>query len=144
MRKIWTTLAVVLALATLSGAAQAQSKMDDAWQSVLRRWVGNGWKPFHEAGFNFTTPPNTSKRWGAGLKAGAPVVFAAICGGGCRGVELVLRDRAGKILASTPPQPQATSLQYTPRQATDGSIELRADGCRAPACPIRYTSFVKR
>lgn len=40
---------------TLSLPAQAQSAMDDAWQSVLRRWVGDGWKPFHEAGYNFAT-----------------------------------------------------------------------------------------
>lgn len=116
--------------------------MDDAWQSVLRRWVGNGWKPFHEGGYNFATNGG-GKSWGAGLRAGAPVAFAAVCGD-CAGVQLILRDGARNIVATANAQQGSTSLSYTPPANSAGSIELIPVGCRKPACPVRYTSFSRR
>lgn len=127
---------------TLSLPAQAQSAMDDAWQSVLRRWVGDGWKPFHEAGYNFATSSG-GKSWGAGLRAGAPVAFAAVCSD-CTGVQMILRDGARNIVASANVQQGSTSLLYTPPVSSAGSIELIPVGCRKPACPVRYTSFTRR
>jgi hypothetical protein len=122
--------------------AQAQS-MDDAWQSVLRRWVGNGWKPFHEGGYNFTADGNQGRRWGAGLRAGEAVTFGAVCSN-CDGVQLILRDGRGNILATANAQRPSSSLSHTPRESSNGTIQLIPVGCRQPACPVRYTSFLRR
>lgn len=116
--------------------------MDDAWQSVLRRWVGNGWKPFHEAGYNFATGRD-GKAWGAGLKAGVPVTFAAVCGN-CTGVQLILRDGARNIIATANPEQGSTSLSHTPKATSAGTIQLIPTGCRQATCQVRYTSFVRR
>lgn len=132
----------VVAVGAASVPAQAQS-MDDAWQSVLRRWVGNGWKPFHEGGYNFTADGNQGRRWGAGLRAGEAVTFAAVCSN-CDGVQLILRDGRGNILATANAQRPSSSLSHTPGGSSNGSIQLIPVGCRQQTCPVRYTSFVRR
>ncbi len=140
--QIMRIMLLAVSLLALAGPAQAQSAMDDAWQSVLRRWVGDGWKPFHEGGYNFATGSG-GKSWGAGLRAGTPVAFAAVCSD-CTGVQMILRDGARNIVATANVQQGSTSLSYTPAANSAGSIELIPVGCRKPACPVRYTSFTRR
>lgn len=117
--------------------------MDDGWQSVLRRWVGNGWKPFHTEGFNFLAPADTPKRWGAGLAQDVPVAFAAICDA-CSGVRMRLLDSRGVVLGQGQAVGNSTALSYMPMATGKASIELTAVGCRASNCVIRYTSFGRR
>lgn len=140
-----------LALANLTGAvveakaagSPVVAAMDDGWQSVLRRWVGNGWKPFHTEGFNFLVPADTPKRWGAGLKQDVPVAFAAICDA-CNGVRMRLLDSRGVVLGQGQAVGTATALSFMPMATDKASIELTAVGCRASNCVIRYTSFSRR
>jgi hypothetical protein len=140
-----------VALASLAGAvveakaagSPVVAAMDDGWQSVLRRWVGNGWKPFHSEGFNFLAPTNTPKRWGAGLKQDVPVAFAAICDA-CNGVRMRLLDSRGAVLGQGQAVGNSTALTYMPMVTAKASIELTAVGCRASNCVIRYTSFGRR
>ena len=148
--RLRTWILVAMVGITSSMTAHAQTAMDDAWQVVLRRWVGEGWRIFKDidAGFTFQTAgfqPNTSggKRWGAGLQAGVPVLFAAVCSD-CRGVQLILRDGDGNIVAFANPQQGSTSLIYTPTASSKGSIDLIPVGCQKPACAVRYASFGKR
>ncbi|NLH79851.1 MAG: hypothetical protein GX458_03275 [Phyllobacteriaceae bacterium] len=138
--------AVILAgtiLPSQAAGGPVVAAMDDPWQSVLRRWVGNGWKPFHGEGYNFQAPANTPKRWGAGLQQDGAVAFAAICDA-CSGVRMRLLDQRGKVLAEGKPVGTATALTAMPMATEKGSIELTAVGCRAPTCVIRYTSFSRR
>ena len=135
--------AVVCSL--LSGSAQAQyaGNMDDTWQSVLRRWVGNGWKPFHEGGYNFQAPSMDGRRFGAGLRAGEPVTFVAICGN-CTTVRLIVRDASNTVLVDVTPRSGPSTASLTPRQTSAGSIQLIPIECRRDTCPVRYTSFTPR
>ncbi len=145
MKNLLLKVLLSAALLTAAGAGaptQAQS-MDDAWQSVLRRWVGNGWRPFHEAGHNFTADGTQGRRFGAGLQAGRAVSFAAVCSN-CTGVQLILRDGASNIVATANPQQGSTTLTHTPGTNSNGSIQLTPVGCRQAACQVRYTSFVRR
>lgn len=138
--------AVLLTGATVASTAAGGpvvAAMDDSWQSVLRRWVGNGWKPFHGDGYNFQVAANTPKRWGAGLVQDQAVAFAAICDA-CSGVRMRLLDQRGGVLAQGKTVGNATALTAVPMASEKGSIELTAVGCRAPTCVIRYTSFSKR
>ena len=138
--------AVVLVGATATSSAAGGpvvAAMDDPWQSVLRRWIGNGWKAFHSEGYNFQVAANTPKRWGAGLVQDQAVAFAAICDA-CSSVRMRLLDQRGGVLAQGQTVGNATALTTVPMSSTKGSIELTAVGCRAPSCVIRYTSFTKR
>lgn len=128
---------------TKAAGAPVVASMDGNWQSVLRRWIGNGWKPFHTEGFNFAVPAETPKRWGAGLRQDTAVAFAAICDA-CSGVRMRLIARNGAVLAQGQPIGNATALTFMPMATEAAAIELTAAGCRARTCVIRYTSFGRR
>ena len=152
MRKTMRVLAMVAVHAAVVAGSIAETRaagapvvaaMDDGWQSVLRRWVGNGWKPFHTEGYNFQVAANTPKRWGAGLVQDKAVAFAAICDA-CTGVRMRLLGARGAVLAEGRTEGRATALTAMPMATEKASIVLTAVGCRAPACVIRYTSFGRR
>lgn len=148
-RRILTTLLTVLAASTptlapaLAAGVAPIAAMDDAWQGVLRRWTGNGWTPFHEAGFNFQIAPGKTMRWGAGLAKGKPVTFAAVCNG-CSSIGMFLIDGHDNAAAQGTIVGGATVITYTPSESSKGAIQFTANGCRLPVCTIRYTSFTKR
>lgn len=147
-RRLRTAMLVSLAFAGLAGAVietkaaggPVVAAMDDDWHPVLRRWIGNGWKPFHSEGFNFLAPADTPKRWGAGLRQDVAVAFAAICDS-CSGVRMRLLDSRGAVLGQGQTVGRSTALTFMPMASTKASIELTAVGCRAANCVIRYTSF---
>lgn len=150
--RIRSFVVIGLALAGFAGAvveakaagSPVVAAMDDGWQSVLRRWTGNGWKPFHTEGFNFLAPANTPKRWGAGLTQDTAVAFAAICDACSGGVRMRLLDSGGAVLGQGQTVGNSTALSYMPMATGKASIELTAVGCRASNCVIRYTSFGRR
>lgn len=148
-RRILTTFLIILATSAptltpvLAAGVAPIAAMDDPWQSVLRRWVGDGWKPFHEAGFNFQIAPGKTMRWGAGLTKGQPVTFAAICNG-CSGIRMFLIDGRDNAVAQGKIVGNATVITHTPAESGKGTVQFTADGCRLPVCTIRYTSFTRR
>lgn len=152
MRKTMRVMAIAALQAVVLAGSVGETKaaggpviaaMDDDWQSVLRRWVGNGWKPFSAEGYNFQIAANTPKRWGAGLVQDQAVAFAAICDA-CTSVRMRLLDPRGAVLAQGRTEGRASALTAMPMASEKGSIELTAVGCRAPTCVIRYASFTRR